>query len=72
MIVNSEGNQMNLGVGMYPSLMGSFNIPPPSQTSLVFAISQVANGSEYREVPFQTNYVNDSWTLPNLDVSTQG
>lgn len=37
-ITNSEGSQLNLGVGMYPSLMGSFNIPPPSQTSPLFAI----------------------------------
>lgn len=72
MISNSEGNRMNLGVGMYTSLMGSFDLLTPNQTSPVFAISQVLNGSEYCKVPFQTNYLNDSWTLPNPNASTQG
>ena len=63
---------MNLCVGMYPSLMGSFNLPPPSQMSLVFAISQIANENESRVVPFRTHYSNDSWTLPNPKFSTQG
>jgi len=53
-------------------LMGSFDLPTPNQTSPVFAISQVVNGSEYSKVPFRTNYLNDSWTLPNLNASTQG
>jgi len=72
MIANCEGSILNLGVGMYPSLMGYFDLPTPIQTSLVFFISHVANQSEYRQVPFQTNYLNDSWTLPNTIVSTQG
>jgi len=63
---------MNLGVGMYPSLMVYFYLLAPSQTSLVFPISQVVNGSEYREVPFRTNYLKYSWTLPNPNASAQG
>lgn len=38
----------------------------------MFAISHVANESEYHQIPFQTNYLNDSWTLPDPSVSTQG
>ena len=72
MITNSEGNQLNLGVGMYPSLMGSFNLPPPSQSSPVFAISQIASGNESKEIAFQTQYLNDSWTLLDPHVSTLG
>jgi len=72
MIASSEGNQLNLGVGMYPSLMGSFNIPPPSQMSHVFAISQVVNESESCVVPFRTHYSNDSWTLPNPNALVKG
>jgi len=72
MITNSEGNQLNLGVGMYPSLMGSFNIPPPSQISPSFAISQVASENESREIAFRTKYLDDSWTLPDPNVSTLG
>lgn len=52
--------------------MGSFDLLAPSQKIPVFAISQVANESEYHEVPFRTNYLNGSWTLPNLNASTQG
>lgn len=72
MISNSEGNRLNLGVGMYPSLMGSFDLQAPIQKSPIFAISQVADESEYRQIPFQTNYLNDLWTLPDPNVSIQG
>ena len=57
---------------MYPSLMGSFDLPPPSQRNPVFAISQVASRNESREISFRTQYLNDSWTLPDPNVSTFG
>lgn len=38
----------------------------------MFAISQVANENEYHQIPFQTNYLNDSWALLDPSVSTQG
>jgi len=72
MITNSEGNQLNIGVEMYPSLMGYFNLPPPSQITPVFAISHIANENESRKISFRAHYLNDSWTLPDLNVSTQG
>jgi len=72
MITNSEGNQLNLGFSMHPSLMGSFNLPPPSQISPVFTISQVASENESREITFRTQYLNDSWKLPDPNVFTQG
>lgn len=73
MIINSLGNQLNIiGVGMYPSLMGSFNLAPPSQLNPVFAISQVANENESHEVSFQNHYLNDSWMLPDPRALTQG
>ena len=72
LVTNSKGNQLNLGVGMYPSLMGSFNLTPPSQSNPVFAISQVVKRNKSREIAFQTQYLNDSWTLLDPNVSTLG
>lgn len=72
LVDSSEGNQLNLGVGMYPSLMGCFNLPPPSQSNHVFTISQIANRNESRETNFRTQYHNDSWTLPDPNASTSG
>lgn len=72
MISNSEGNKLNLGVEIYPSLMASFYLLTPVnliQTHPMFAISHIANESESREVLFQNNYFSDSWPLSDPSAS---
>jgi len=65
----------NIGVGLYPSLMGSFNFTAPilSLKSLpIYAISQVAQDQEVVDQSFKTNYLSDPWTLPKLDTLVDG
>jgi len=51
----------NLGVGMYSSLMGTFDFPSP--------IARINGVSSSKESPrkefFQTHYFLDPWTLPS-------
>ena len=51
----------NLGVGMYSSLMGTFDLPSP------FAKINVVSSSKEspREEFFRTRYFSDPWTLPS-------
>lgn len=51
----------NLGVGMYSSLMGIFNLPAP--TTRINAISSFRGPS--RKEFFRTRYFSDPWTLPS-------
>ena len=51
----------NLGVGMYSSLMGTFEFPSP--ITKINAISSSKESS--REEFFQTHYFSDRWTLPS-------
>ena len=51
----------NLGVGMYSSLMGTFDIPPP--TVHINAIS--SSRAPIRREFFRTHYFSDPWTLPS-------
>ena len=51
----------NLGVGMYSSLMGTFEFPSP--IAKINAISSSKESS--REEFFRTHYFLDPWTLPS-------
>ena len=65
----------NIGVGLYPSLMGSFNFTAPIlsvKSFPIYAISQVSQDQEIIERSFKTNYLSDPWTLPKLDTLVDG
>ena len=52
----------NLGVGMYSSLMGTFDFPSP-----IARINFVSSSKESsREEFFRTHSFSDPWTLPSL------
>ena len=58
---------VNMGVGLYSSMMGSFNIAAPvlSVNSFpVYAITNVARDQYFLERSFKTDYLSDPWTLP--------
>jgi hypothetical protein len=61
MIDNSTKESPNIGVGLYPTLMGTFNLPLPE----VCMVSQVKNTSSGGKIPFKTSYLSDPWNLPN-------
>ena len=66
MVDNSMKDQLNDGVGLYPSLMGTFSFPAPK----IHMISFVANDPLVTEVPFKTSYVSNPWTLPSPNDET--
>ena len=59
-----------MGVGLYSSLMGSFNISTPIlliKSFPIYALTQVARDQGILERSFKTNYLSDPWTLPKSD-----
>ena len=65
----------NIGVGLYPSLMGSFDFTTPIlsvKSFLIYAINQVSRDQEIIEQSFKTNYLSDPWTLPKSDTLVDG
>ena len=61
-----------MGVGLYSSMMGSFNIAAPIlsvKSFPIFAITQVARDQDFLERSFKTTYLSDPWTLPQSVIS---
>lgn len=56
----------NVGVGLYPSLMGTFSMHPLE----VNMISHVYNEPSAVEVPFKTSNLSNLWNFPNLNNET--
>jgi hypothetical protein len=69
MIENSQSTTEDIGVGMYSSLMGTFDFVAPIHH--IYAMSS-RYSSSVRSVPFFTSYFNDPWTLPSLTISCEG
>jgi hypothetical protein len=69
MIDNSKLTTEDIGVGMYSSLMGTFDFVAPIHH--IYAISNRFSSS-MRYVPFRTSYFNNPWTLPSLTMSCEG
>jgi hypothetical protein len=61
-IENSQPATENIGVGMYSSLMGTFDFSAPIHH--VYAMSS-RHASVGRSIPFRTSYLGDPWTLPS-------
>ena len=56
-----------MGVSLYSSLMGSFNIVAPVllvKSFPIYAITNVARDQDFLERSFKTTYLSDPWTLP--------
>ena len=51
----------NLGVGMYSSLMGTFDLPAPSAIINAISSSKAPSRREF----FRTHYFSDPWPLPS-------
>ena len=67
-IDNSYPEIENVGVGMYPSLMGTFNISAPI---LTIGSTLGSESSSSSSVPFCTMYLENSWTLPYMRTSDE-
>jgi hypothetical protein len=66
---NSQPTSENIGVGMYSSLMGTFDFS--ALTHHIYAMSSTPASAE-ESIPFHTSYFSDPWTLPSLTLSIEG
>jgi hypothetical protein len=71
----SEMETERIGVGMYPSLMGTFNFPTP----VLYIRATLGEYSKWRpSIPvtrvsfFRTTYFEDPWVLPSPCESMKG
>jgi hypothetical protein len=63
MVDNPQAGVVNVGVGLCPSLMGTFDYPPPH--SDVKFISTHHKAEIFHVSSFRTTYFQDPWTLPS-------
>ena len=67
-IEHSQPTTGSVGVGMYPSLMGSFNCPAP--ILMIGSCSDEASTST-TSVSFCTTHMEDPWILPTPSTSSE-
>jgi hypothetical protein len=63
MIDNPQASVINVGVGLCPSLMGTFDYPPPHDD--VKFISNHHKDDIFQVSSFRTTYFEDPWILPS-------
>jgi hypothetical protein len=63
LVDNPQAGVVNIGVGLCPSLMGTFDYPPP-QGNVKF-ISTHHKAEIFHVSSFRTTYFNDPWILPS-------
>jgi hypothetical protein len=63
MVDNPQAGVVNVGVGLCPSLMGTFDYPPPHGD--VNFISNHHKAEIFHVSSFHTTYFKDPWTLPS-------
>ena len=61
-VVHSQPATRSVGVGMYPSLMGTFSCPAPI---LMIRFSFGGASSSLNSVSFRTTHMEDPWILPS-------
>jgi hypothetical protein len=70
MIDNPQPRIINIGVGLCPPLMGTFDYPPPSD-DVKFVLDQ-PKVDIFQVSSFRTTYFNDLWTLPSPSFTMEG
>jgi hypothetical protein len=63
MIDNPQSGVVNVGVGLCPSFMGTFDYPPPHDD--VKFISNHHKVEIFQVLSFHTTYFEDTWILPS-------
>ena len=67
-VEHSQLTTGSVGVGMYPSLMGSFSCPAPI---LMIGSSSDEASTSMRSVSFRTSHMEDPWILPTPSTSSE-
>jgi hypothetical protein len=70
MIDNPQPIIFNIGVGLCPPFMGTFNYPPPSNN--VNFISDQPRVEIFQVLSFRTTYFNDPWNIPSPSAKMEG
>jgi hypothetical protein len=66
MIYNPQDNIINIGVGLCPHLIGTFDYPPPtSNVHYISAVPDQPRAEIFQISSFHRTYFNDPWTLPS-------
>ena len=63
MVDNPQSGVVNVGVGLCPSLMGTFDYPPPHNN--VKFISNHHKAEIFHVSSFRTTYFQDPWIIPS-------
>jgi hypothetical protein len=73
MIDNPQPDIINVGVGLCPPLMGTFDYPPPTDNvKYISAVPDQPRAEIFQISSFRMNYFNDPWTLPSPSSMMEG
>jgi hypothetical protein len=73
MIDNPQQGTVNLGAGLFPYLMGTFDFPPPSNdVKFISVVPDQPKAVIFQVASFRMSYFNDLWTLPSPSASMEG
>jgi hypothetical protein len=73
MIDNPQPDIVNVGVGLCPPLMGTFNYPPPTNNVQYISVVPDQPRAEIFQISsFRMTYFNDLWTLPSPSAMMEG
>jgi hypothetical protein len=73
MIDNPQPDIVNVGVGLCPPLMGTFDYPPPSgDVKMISVVPDQPRAEIFQVSSFRMTYFTDPWTLPSPSASMEG
>jgi hypothetical protein len=73
MINNPHPGTINLGVELFPYLMGNFDYSPPANdVKFISVVPDQSKATIFQVASFRTSYFNDLWTLPSPSTSMEG
>jgi hypothetical protein len=73
MIDNPHPSIVNVGVGLCPPLMGTFDYPPPSgDVKMISVVLDQPKAEIFLVLSFHTMYFNDLWILPSPSPMMEG
>jgi hypothetical protein len=73
MIDNMQPDVANVGVGLFPPLMGTFDyLPPSDDVKFISVVSDQPKAEIFHMSSFYMTYFNDLWTLPSTSAMMEG
>jgi hypothetical protein len=73
MIDNPQPGTVNLGVRLFPYLMGTFDyLSPANDVKFILVVPDQPKAAIFQVASFRTSYFNDPWILPSPSASMEG